>query len=326
MREWWASLALRKRRRVIAPEQGSGGLALADTTQPPPDDALPPPDDSAFFAWLLDSLPRPEAALHPAESQALAALEALRHHTRNAAELLPRAPAVIPQLMHMLRQDDQSLAVISQRVASDVMLSAEVLRQARSAAYRSAGHGSAGDAASPPADLRQALALLGVDGLRAVIARVVLRPLFDGQSGRLAGQAAARAWRHAETEARLAAEAAQAQGIDSFDAYLGGLVHGSGWTVAWRTLDRLDPPLALPASAAFVQRLLPLTEALFGQVVADWRLTPALTTLCRAVRDGAPLAAQPLGAVLQQARREALARMLRDEVQRVRAEPQAPAR
>lgn len=311
MSEWWVRLMplVRKRRRVGLPHGvAAHSEGVATTTEPPMPDDADTLDDTAFPAWLLQSGTHAGAPMAAAESQALAALEAVLRSARNAAELLPRAPAVIPKLMSMLRQDERSLAAISQRVASDVTLSAEVLRQAGSAAYRSAR-----DADLPPPDLHQALALLGVDGLRAVIARVVLRPVFDAQTGRLAGRAAARAWRHAELEAHLAAQHARAHGVDPFDAYLGGLVHGSGWTVAWRTLDRLAEPLGLPASEGFVCRLLPLTDALFGKVVAAWQLTPSLTSLCRELRGGAPLHTRPLGAVLQHARRQALSQMLAGE-------------
>jgi hypothetical protein len=139
-----------------------------------------------------------------------------------------------------------------------------------------------------------------------VIARVVLRPLFDGQAGRLSAAASARVWRHAEREAQHGAALAAGCGLDPFDGYLGGLVHSSGWTVALRALDRQPEPFALPPGEAFARRLVPLADALFGKVVADWRLTPALTALCRELQRGAPLDGLPLGAVLRQAQQAAV--------------------
>lgn len=260
---------------------------------------------AAWLGWLLNHPVVPDAGLAGGEAQAIAVLEALVHHRHKAAELMPRAPAVIPQLLSMLRQDDRSLSALSQRVAADVMLSAEVIRQAHSAAlaHRQEPRGQA-------IDLPQALALLGADGLKAVIARVVLRPLFDGQSGRLSAVASARVWRLAERQAQHAAALAAGQGLDPFDGYLGGLVHSTGWTVALRALDRQQPPVALPLTEAFAQRLVPLADALFGKVVVDWRLTPALTALCRELRGGGPLDGLPLGAVLRQAQQAAVLDLL----------------
>ncbi len=303
MNEWWAKLMPRLRKHpagspVVDAAAGTAA-ALADSSLPPAGDE-PAETAPALFAWLVDAGLVPDAALAGAEADALDGLQALVRHGPGAAELLPRAPAVIPQLLSMLRHDDRSLAVLSQRVAADVMLSAEVIRQAHSAA-----HAHRREPSGRAIELPQALALLGVDGLKAVIARVVLRPLFDGQAGRFAAAAPARVRRLAECQAQHAAALAAGQGLDPFDGYLGGLVHGTGWTVAFRALDRRPAPPAPPFSQAFAQRLVPLADALFGKVVADWRLTPALTTLCRELRGGAPLDGLPLGAVLQQARHAA---------------------
>lgn len=308
MNEWWARLMPRRRKRrdsmrSTAAVAGDSG-AVDESSLPPALQADPHGASGALLGWLLDTPVVPGAGFTASEAQALAALEVLLHR-HSAAELLPRAPAVVPQLLSMLRHDDRSLAALSQRVAADVMLSAEVIRQAHSAAHahRHEPHGQA-------IDLRQALALLGVDGLKAVIARVVLRPLFDGQAGRLSAMASARTWRHAERQAQHAAALAAGGGLDPFDGYLGGLVHGTGWTVAFRALDRQPVPLALPLSEAFAQRLAPLADALFGKVVADWRLTPALTALCRELQRGAPLDGLPLGAVLRHARQAAMLDLL----------------
>ena len=285
--------------RSTAAVAGDAG-GIAESSLPPASPADPDDTPGALLGWLLDAPVTPDAGLAGGEAQALAALDALLHR-HSAAELLPRAPAVVPQLLSMLRHDDRSLAALSQRVAADVMLSAEVIRQAHSAAHahRHAPQGQA-------IDLPQALALLGVDGLKAVIARVVLRPLFDGQAGRLSALASARMWRHAEREAQHGATLAAGCGLDPFDGYLGGLVHGTGFTVALRALDRQPAPLALPVGEAFARRLAPLADALFGKVVADWQLTPALTALCREAQRGKPLGGLPLGAVLWQAQQAAV--------------------
>jgi len=296
---WWRELWA-GRRNPAAPAPAPAHAADGSPAAPPPD---APDPDHALLAWLLHSgLPRPEP-LDAAEAQAIAQLDALLRASRTPGDLLPRAPAVIPQLLSALRQGDASLPAMSQRVIKDLPLTAEVLRQASSAAY---GQG-------PVTELEQALALLGTDGLKQVIARVVLRPLFDGHAGRFSGLAAARVWACAEAQARCAATLAAEQGLDPFDGYLGGLVHSTGWIAAFRVLDRLDKPPALPFSRSFAARLLPRKDALFAKVVAAWQLTPALTALCSEAGElGLAQARSPLAAVLVQAQQRAATELLRD--------------
>src|SRR5438034_1054601 len=181
MTEWWNQLwaGLRARGGVAVP------LPAAASSEVPvaADDGELADPDTDLVAWLLDSEPLRSSGLDGAETRGLAWLDGLVDAARAPAELLPRAPAVVPQLLSLLRQGDASLGALSQRVAKDVMLTAEVLRQASSVAYR-------GDHAV--IDVEQALALLGTEGLRQVIARVVLRPLFDGHVGPLSARAAVR--------------------------------------------------------------------------------------------------------------------------------------
>ncbi|MEO6033119.1 MAG: HDOD domain-containing protein, partial [Burkholderiaceae bacterium] len=229
------------------------------------------------------------------------------------ADLLPRAPSVVPQLLSLLRQENLSWHTMSQRIATDLVLSAEVLRQASNAAYASA-HES-----SRPSNLDQALARLGSDDLRAVIARVVLRPLFANDAG-LAAHSAVRAWEHAERQAQHGARIAASHGLDRLDAYLAALVHGGSWAMLLRAIDRiLAMQTALPSAPAgpafewpfglpFARQMLQRKDYLFGRVVAGWHLTPALTALGTEAAH-APLAdtRSPLGPVLVQAEQRAAA-------------------
>ena len=300
MNHWWKQMwagviGRRRAGRATLPAVVARGLSDAAA------------DESAdtsgtLLAWLLHTGAPRAAALDAAELQGIARLDVLIGAAHTPTDLLPRAPAVIPQLLSLLRQGDASLPAMSQRVSKDLRLTAEVLRQAGSAAYRAQG---------AVTDVEKALALLGADGLKAVIARVVLRPLFDGHGGRLAGTSAARLWAYAEHEAQCAAATAAEQGLNRFDGYLGGLVHCTGWTAAFRALDRLDVPLALPFSRAFVRLLVQRKDVLFGKVVADWQLTPAITALCaEACQRGLAQAQSPLGAVLAHAERHAAMELL----------------
>jgi hypothetical protein len=236
-------------------------------------------EEIAFLPWLLGCAPLRPGPLLVAEQAALAALDKTLALPALPEDLLPRAAALIPQLLAMLRQTDLPVPALAQRVAKDVVLSAEVLRLASSPYYRAQG---------AVTDLTQAIALIGVAGLQTVVARVVLKPIFEAAPGPLSARASGRLWDHAEALAAATAGQAAQGGAEAFDGYLAGLLHGSGWTMALRVLDRAGTGLALPPSAAFAAACTERAHRLFGQAAMRWSITPAFTAF------GADARAHPL--------------------------------
>jgi hypothetical protein len=226
--------------------------------------------DADFVGWLV-GIPTGErdTALHEQERAPLAALDAIIAHERGAAELLPRAQGVIPQLIGALRLPDPSIPALAERVSRDLPLVAEVMRRARSA-----HHGRRGDAATLP----QAIAVIGQAGLNAAIAHVVLRPVLAAASGGLAARAADHLWEHTECKAQRCAAAAAAAGLDPLDGFLAGLMHGAGWAVVLRVLDRCALPVP-PWSDAFARALTQRRDRLYGKLVSAWPVSPAVDAL-----------------------------------------------
>jgi HD-like signal output (HDOD) protein len=170
---------------------------------------------------------------------------------------------------------------LAQRVAKDVQLTAEVMRLAGSPFYRAQG---------AVTDLGQAITLIGVSGLNTVIARVVLKPIYEGAPGPLSARAAPRLWEHADVLAsHTSAQAAQA-GASAFDGALAGLLHGCGTAVALRLIDRSGAALSMPPSAAFAAAVGERAHRLFGLAAQRWNITPAFSALAADAR-GVPLAA-----------------------------------
>ena len=97
--------------------------------------------------------------------------------------MLPRAAALIPQLLAMLRQSDLPVPAIAERLSKDAVLTAEVMRLASSPFYRAQGCVN---------DLARAISLIGMRGLNTVISRVVLKPIYDAAPGPLSARASAR--------------------------------------------------------------------------------------------------------------------------------------
>ena len=229
--------------------------------------------------------------------------------------LLPRAAAQIPQLIALLRQTELPTAAIANHVSKDVVQAAEVMRLASSAFFR---------IEREVADIEQAITLVGLQGLQTVIARVVLKPIYQGAPGRLSARAAPRLWEHSQALAQHTAVLAAAAGpsaapgrpqagshpgaqhegtaVTAFDGYLAGLLHDTGWTVAMGVIDRSGITLDLPPSALFASALDLRVYRLFGQAAQRWEITPGFTAFAHAAwRQGPASATHPMAPVLQQA-------------------------
>lgn len=229
------------------------------------------PETAAFgpplLCWLLD-VPAPATTLVAHEVQALGALDLILAQASLPSDLLPRAANVVPQLIAMLRQDDLPVAALAERISKDPPLAAEVLRMAGTAFFVGGR--------APAQDLPQAIQVLGIEGLHMAISRVLLRPLYRGQSGSL-GTATARLWEHADTLSRHCALSARDHGVSSFDGYLAGLLHDTGWMVLFHALQRAGlsdlKPLSLEGVQAFEQR----AHRLFALAAERWQITPAFS-------------------------------------------------
>lgn len=245
-----------------------------------------------LLGWLLDAPSAAGQALTLEEQKASAALDEVLALQTLPDTLLPRASAVLPQLMGLLRQSDASTAEIADRIGKDVALAAEVLRAAASVA-RGAG---AVD------DLQQAVQRIGIAGVQQAVSRVVFRPVYSSSAGTLGARAAPRLWQHAEALAERTAAQARDAGLPAFDGYIAGLLHGSGWTVALRVIDRAGIALALPLSEPAGVALDRRAHRLFGLAAKAWQITPGFQVLAEDARQ-VPLARStlPLAACLRRA-------------------------
>jgi len=251
----------------------------ADATMPAAARVTELPDlDAELFDWLLDIPPGPEREANAAESLWLAELDPLIAADKGRGELLPRAAGVIPPLLNSLRDENQSSADLAERVERDPNLVAEVVRLANSTAFRGEGQAS---------ELAEAVRRIGTAGLKQAIAKVVLKPMFDAQSGSLSSRAAARVWAQAQMQADLCRALAVAQGFDPFEAYLGGLLSNVGWTAGLRALERVfeqHTPAEMVFGSGFKQGFCSRRDRLFVQLVTAWRLNPALHEAARDVQ------------------------------------------
>ena len=322
---WWSSLAARWR------PAGATAARLAPPPPPTPQGGVAPTSAAAdsiarsspaldsdaaaslrplYLLCLLGSTPQPGSAASAAATASApdpAALQMLERLDRVIAsdilsqQLLLRAPAVVPQLMRTLRDEAYSSEDVARRISRDTVLTAEVIRLA-SNTLRSADMAAV--------NLAQAVAVIGTQGLRQVIARVVLRPLFAAHGDTLSARAAPHIWADADKKARLCAMLAAGGAFDPLDAYLAGLLHNAGWSAALRAIDG-QSAAALPAASwahpDIVDALFLRRDRLFAKLVPAWQVGPALDALAVKIgQAGLDAAASPLARLLRQAQELAM--------------------
>jgi len=243
--------------------------------------------------WLLDCAPLTESALTEAERAALHALSKVLALPTVPDNLLPRAAALIPKLIALVRQTDLPTPAIAERIGKDTVLTAEVLRLASSPYYRVQGDVN---------DLQQAINLIGLQGLQTVIARVLLKPIYQAAPGPLSGCAGPRMWDHSEALARHTGILAAQAGLSAFDGYLCGMLHDTGWTIALSVIDRAGITLAVPPSRAFAAVLDERVYRLFGLAAQRWEITPGFAAVAQDARSsGLATASHPLAQLLRTA-------------------------
>ncbi|MGX9219125.1 HDOD domain-containing protein [Massilia varians] len=264
-----------------APAPPSAVPAAAGVVNPPPSFDL----DLAFYRSLAGG------SAHAGEMPKQLILDELARLARQpeaAAELVPRVPAVIPQLLRSLRIDATSAGELARQVTQDVSLVAEVIREVNSPFYR---------ATARIANIEGALMLLGQNGLRMLLARVAFRPLIGSQGGRLARHAAPLVWSQSEKCAMAASMVAPACGADPFEATLAGLMRSVGLVVALRLADQLGGAAPLPQSDDFAHALLDSTRRLSAGIAGLWEFPPGVA---QAILQAGQFDATPLAQALHE--------------------------
>lgn len=257
-------------------------------------------DDIAvlFYRWLAGAGGDDAAAA--AEKLIIDEFTRLVETPQLGADLVPRVPAVIPQLLRSLRDDSVSGAQFARQLAQDVVLVAAVIREANSPYYRPS---------APIRTIEGAVMLLGQNGVRMLLARVAFRPIISSQSGRFALLVAPHLWRQSEACALAASLLAPSMRANPFEAYLAGLLHHVGLIVALRLIDQLHTGDTLPRSDQFCAALLPNARLLSARIAALWGFP---VTVSFAIEQADLPGAPPLAQLLALADRVATLRILVD--------------
>jgi len=276
-----------------------GAAATLDSGAAPPGTGAAGPDiDALYYGWLAgtatyDAAPETERLI----------LDQVRHLAQNptvAAELVPRIPELIPKLLRSLRDENVTTGELSGQVGEDVVLVAEVLREANSAYYRPI---------TPVKTLDAAIMLLGQNGLRMLLARIAFRPVIRMHEAGFARRAAPLVWNHSEKCAVAASLMAPGVTADIFESCLAGLMQDVGLIVAFRLADRICQNGKVPASRAFGVELLARSRLLSSVIATHWEFPG---NVAQAIAQGGDPDGSPLAQALAQGDRLAKLRLLID--------------
>ena len=246
----------------VPPAAASSGTARAPLTS----DEV----DALFYRWLAGV--GSQQAQAGTEQQILDELTRLAREPLAGAALVPRMPAIIPQLMRTLQEENMNAAELSRQLAQDVLLVAEVYREANRPRYHSRYNSS-----PSISSMESAIMLLGQNNMRMLLARVAFRPIVSMKSGGLTVRTAPLIWRQSEKCALAASLVAPGLQANAFDAYLAGLMANVGLVVAFRLIDQLHAPDAFPHSDAFIAQVFVQARRLSVRIAELWEFPQSVT-------------------------------------------------
>lgn len=258
---------------------------------------LPAHAEALFFGWL---------AGHGADQcrqvgdqdfarRLLNQLDVLASSELAGADLVPRVPTVMVQLLKRSHDDNVTDSDLSRLIAQDVVLVAALLNEVNSSYYKTN---------KQVTDLNQAIMMLGHNRLRLVLARLSFTPVFNDQLGGYTRQVAAAAWEQSQSRAlachALAKDPAGAQ-CDPFLTFLCGLAQQVGMVVALRIMDRLDASSSMPVDAAFRLALMERVARLSARIADYWEMPAPVVQAIAALGQSTSIAADSMAGLVRQA-------------------------
>jgi HD-like signal output (HDOD) protein len=198
------------------------------------------------------------------------------------AKYLPRRPSLLPRLMTAINSDANSMRDMARIIGRDGTLLGGLLKLANSSAYRVGAN-------KPIESLEKAVALVGTDGLRSLVATALLHPVMTGTRGPFSSFAEA-TWEHSQYAASCAElHAARIERADAFSARMLALLLGLASNAVFRIarehslgVDNLRP-------TAMAKLLGDWVPPMALRIAENWEL-PAELCNALAVPDGPGLA------------------------------------
>jgi HD-like signal output (HDOD) protein len=202
----------------------------------------------------------------------------------------PRRPLLLPRLLQLLQDSDSTRQQLVRLILQDPTLAGNVLQRANSVFYRT----------SPKRveSIDRAVAMLGTQGLRALLTTVILQPVFRVPKGHF-DNFAALTWDRGH-RAGLAAEALAKRSAsgDPTVAQLLGLLAALSHVVLFRLTTDQYRKLSgvMPRAEVFIRVMREQGSRLSCLIAEHWELSSAsITALQEQVTERSPAAMSPLG-------------------------------
>jgi HD-like signal output (HDOD) protein len=224
-----------------------------------------------LVAFALDDAPREalSAPPNPDHAPVFLAVQRILEKIEARPEYIPRRPSLLPRLLATVNDNDATMTEMSQIIAQDPALTGNLLRIANSPLYRVSS--------LPIESIDRAVTLVGVRGIRAIIATALLQPVMSSHSGASYGKFPEFVWEHTLYSA-MAAEthATQVENSEPFVAQLCGLLYGLSAIVVFRIVrDQFAAHPQLSPDPGSIARLLESWVApTAGRIAVSWELSP----------------------------------------------------
>ncbi|HET9446506.1 MAG TPA: HDOD domain-containing protein, partial [Steroidobacteraceae bacterium] len=200
----------------------------------------------------------------------------------NQRGYFPRRPMLLPKLMQALNDSESSRRTLVNLIVEDPSLAGSVLQRAKNAMYRTSRE--------PVDSLDRAVQILGIDGLRGLMAVAILQPVFRLPPG-LVNNFADVPWEQAQRCAAAAETYATAtRSADMFIAQLLGLLGPLARIVLFRlTMDMYrEQPNVLPRAEVFIRSMQLHAPELACRIAESWELSDLATSALREQVDRLP--------------------------------------
>ena len=225
-----------------------------------------------FVAYALDDAPRDALSQppDPAHAPVFKAVQQALERIEARPEYFPRRPSLLPKLMATVNDSEASMREMSGIIAQDPALTANLLRIANSPVYRVSS--------TPVESIERAVTLVGVAGIRSIIATALVQPLMSAGNG-VFSRFPELCWEHTLYSALTAeTHATQVERSEPFVSQLVGLLYGLSAIVVFRIVrDQFAAHPSLRVDPGSVARLLETWVApTAGRIAKSWELNERL--------------------------------------------------
>jgi HD-like signal output (HDOD) protein len=222
-----------------------------------------------FVAYSLDDVPREALSKPPDPEHApvFRAVQQILERIEARPEYFPRRPSLLPKLLATVNDAEATMAEMSRIIVQDPALTGNLLRIANSPIYRSGN--------MPVESIDRAVTMVGVQGIRSIIATALLQPLMTVGAGAFS-KFPEMVWEHTLYSASTAeAHATQVETSEPFVAQLVGLLYGLSAIVVFRIVrDQFAAQPQLRPDPGSIARLLETWVApTAGRIAVSWELS-----------------------------------------------------